>query len=355
MSVSIGIVGLPNVGKSTLFQAITKKQVDCSNYPFCTINPNIGVVAVPDERLDKLEEFSNSSKKVYATVEFVDIAGLVKGASKGEGLGNKFLANIREVDVILYVLRCFKNDKVINVQSQINVFNDKEILDTEMILKDLVTVEKRIHVLEKESMRGDKEAITSLEILKKAQDALQKGVLLTEISWDEEAEKMLKSYQLLTLKKRLYLLNGGNEEVSPEIIQKFKENKWPFLIADVLTESEALEISLKERESFGLSSELKIETLIKECYKLLDLIIFFTMGKDESRAWTIKKGSKVPQAGGMVHSDFEKDFIKAEVINWKDLLDAESFVEARSKGLVRTEGKSYIVKDGDVIEIKSGS
>jgi len=355
MSVSVGIVGLPNVGKSTLFQAITKKQVDCSNYPFCTIDPNIGVVAVPDERLDKLEKFSNSLKKIYATVEFVDIAGLVKGASKGEGLGNKFLANIREVDVILYILRCFKNDKVINTQSRIDVLNDKETLDTEMILKDLATVEKRIYALEKESRSGNKEAIKKLEVLKKAQNFLQKGILLMENSWDEEASKTLNSYQLLTLKKRLYLLNGGDEEVSLEIIQKFKENKWPFLIADILTESEALEINPKERESFGLSSELKIEALIKECYKLLGLVTFLTTGEDESRAWTIKKGDKAPQAGGAIHSDFEKNFIKAEIINWKDLLDAGSFAEARSKGLIRTEGKDYIVKDGDVIEIKSGA
>ena len=354
MSVSVGIVGLPNVGKSTLFQAITKKQVDCSNYPFCTINPNVGVVAVPDERLDKLEELLNYSKKVYAVVEFVDIAGLVKGASKGEGLGNKFLANIREVDIVLYILRCFKNDEVINTQSRIDILNDKEILDTEMILKDISTVEKRIHVLEKESRSGDKEIIKKLEALKKAQDVLQRGILLTENSWDEEARKILKSYQLLTLKKRLYLLNGGDEEVSPKIIQKFKENKWPFLIADILTESEALEINPKERESFGLSSELKIETLIKECYKLLGLITFFTTGKDELRAWTIKKGDKAPRAGGIVHSDFEKNFIKAEVINWKDLFNARSFAEARSKGLIHTEGKNYVVKDGDVIEIKSG-
>jgi len=355
MSVSVGIVGLPNVGKSTLFQAITKKQVDCSNYPFCTIDPNIGVVAVPDERLDKLEKFSNSLKKIYATVEFVDIAGLVKGASKGEGLGNKFLANIREVDIILYILRCFKNDKVINTQSRIDVLNDKETLDTEMILKDLATVEKRIYALEKESRSGNKEAIKKLEVLKKAQNFLQKGILLMENSWDEEASKTLNSYQLLTLKKRLYLLNGGDEEVSLEIIQKFKENKWPFLIADILTESEALEINPKERESFGLSSELKIEALIKECYKLLGLVTFLTTGEDESRAWTIKKGDKAPQAGGAIHSDFEKNFIKAEIINWKDLLDAGSFAEARSKGLIRTEGKDYIVKDGDVIEIKSGA
>jgi len=352
MSLKIGIVGLPNVGKSTLFQALTKKEVERSNYPFCTIDPNVGVVAVPDERVDKLAELTNSKRKIYSTVEFVDIAGLVKGANKGEGLGNKFLANIREVDAVVYVLRCFENDKIINTQEGVNILRDKEILDTEMALKDLETIEKRINTLSKEVKTGNKEIIKELDILNKAKIILEKGDLLVQYLKEEE-RKILNKYQLLTLKPRLYVFNGTREEVSEEVKKIFRENNWQFLIIDLLTEFELMNLEPEERKSFGIEGELNIDSLIRESYKLLDLITFFTTGSDETRAWTIRKGSKAPQAGGIIHSDFEKYFIKAEVINWQELISAGSFAKAREKGLIRTEGKDYVVQDGDVIEIKS--
>ena len=357
MSLSIGIVGLPNVGKSTLFQAITKKEVDKSNYPFCTIDPNIGVVAVPDKRVDELVELTKSAKKIYTTVEFVDIAGLVKGASKGEGLGNKFLANIREVDAIVYVLRCFGNEKIINTQNVTDVLKEKDTLDVEMVLKDLETIDKRILSLEKELRvkTKEKDIQKELTILKRAQNLLQNGKVLSEQEWLEEEIKILKNYQLLTTKPRLFLLNGSEEEVSSEIRETFNKNNWPFLIIDILTEFEAIDFSPEKRISFGLPKELKMDTLIKECYKLLDLITFFTTGADETRGWTLKKGSTAPQAGGVIHSDFEEYFIKADIINWQKLIDSEGFAKARENGLIRTEGKEYIVQDGDVIEIKSNA
>lgn len=355
MSLSIGIVGLPNVGKSTLFQAITKKQVDCSNYPFCTIDPNVGVVAVPDERVDKLTELTNSQKKIYATVEFVDIAGLVKGANQGEGLGNKFLANIREVDAIIYILRCFKNEKIINTQSKIDVLRDKEILDTEMALKDLETIEKRIQGMQKELRTGGKEAVKELEILKKAQEIIEKGQIFADCAWSDEEKQCLNNYQLLTLKPRLYLLNGCPDEIPEDVTEVFKKNNWQFLIIDILAEFDAAAFKPEERKDFDLPVELKIDDLIKESYKLLNLLTFFTTGEDETRAWTLEKGKTAPQAGGVIHSDFENCFIKAEIIDWKDLIDVGGFSKAREKGLIRTEGKEYIVKDGDVIEIKSNA
>ena len=355
MSLSVGIVGLPNVGKSTLFQAITKKQVECSNYPFCTIDPNKGVVAVRDNRVDKLCELTKSAKKIFATVEFVDIAGLVKGANKGEGLGNKFLANIREVDAIIYVLRCFQNEKIVNTESKIDVLRDKDILDTEMALKDLAVVEKRVEGLEKEARTGDKFIIKELEVLSKAKNLLAEGTILKEENWEEEEKKILNQYELLTLKPVLYLLNGSENEIPANAIEFFKKNNLRFLPVDILTESEAGDIEPEERKDFGLPMELKIDDLIKESYKLLNLITFFTTGADETRAWTLEKNKKAPAAGGVIHSDFEKLFIRADVINWEKLVNAGGFAQAREKGLIRAEGKDYLVQDGDVIEIKSGA
>lgn len=352
MPLSLGIVGLPNVGKSTLFQAITKKQVDRSNYPFTTIHPNIGVVSVGDERLDKLAELIKAPEKIYTTIEFVDIAGLVKGANRGEGLGNQFLANIRETDATIYVLRAFLNEKIINVLPTVNPIEEKEILDTELILKDLETIEKRIEHLEKEAKSGGKEAIKELEVLKKTKDFLQRGLVLIEQPFNEEEKKILNVYQLLTLKPRLYLLNGRNEEVPANIIEVFKKNNWSFLIVDILTEFEAADFNKEERADLGLPSELELDLLIRKSYELLDLITFFTIVSNKPRAWTIKKGENVLRAAGIIHNDFEKYFVKAEVINWKELVDVGGFPQAREKGLVRTEGKEYLVQDGDVIEIK---
>ena len=353
MSLSVGIVGLPNVGKSTLFQAITKKQVDCANYPFCTIDPNVGVVKVPDERVEKLAALSGSAKKVYATMEFIDIAGLVKGASQGEGLGNKFLANIKETDAILYILRCFKNEKIINTQTEINVLDDKEILDTEMALKDLAMADKIIFGLEKKIRANDKEAEKEGGVLKKARDFLEKGLVLIDQNWEEEEAKILNSHQFLTIKPRLYLLNGGADEIPENIKDLFKKNEWRFLTMDTLIELEAIDFSGEERISLGLEKEPQINALIRESYQLLNLITFLTTGEDETRAWTLKKGKTIREAAGVIHSDFEERFIRADVINWQDLLEAGGYEKAREKGLIKTEGKEYIAQDGDVVVIKS--
>jgi len=354
-ALSIGIVGLPNVGKSTLFSALTKKQVDCANYPFCTIEPNIGVVAVPDERVDKLMELCHSAKKIYAAVEFVDIAGLVKGASQGEGLGNQFLANIREVDAVVYVLRLFAKAEVVNTQNAIDPVRDKEILDMELALKDLEVAQKRLAGLEKDVKAGQKEAKKEQAILLRVQELLSAGKILAEKEWDEEALKILRNYQLLTLKPRLYLLNGEINEATKDFVEFFQKNNWPYLVLDVLAESEAADFSREERLGLGLTAEGQMEVLIKKSYELLGLITFLTTGEDETRAWTIRRGDKAPQAGGVIHSDFESNFIRAEVIGWQDLIGAGGFGKARERGLLRTEGKEYVVKDGDVITIKHGA
>jgi len=352
MALSIGIVGLPNVGKSTLFETITKKQVDKANYPFCTIDPNLGVVAVPDERVDKLAELTKSAKKIYTTIEFFDIAGLVKGANKGEGLGNKFLANIRETDAIVYVLRAFFNKDIITTQENIHPLKEKEILDTELVLKDLETAEKVVQRLERDAKTGDKEIIKEYNVLKEIKGFLEEGKVLAEQGIDEEKKEIIKKYQFLTIKPRLYLLNGKDEEVPREITEQLKSNNWPYLIIDVLTEFEAVGLDRQERMELGLVEEPELDILIRKAYDILGLITFLTTGPDETRAWTIKKGQKAPEAGGTIHTDFEKSFIKAEVINWQDLLNAGGFAKARELGLIRTEGKEYIVQDGDVIEIK---
>ncbi|NMB92350.1 MAG: redox-regulated ATPase YchF [Parcubacteria group bacterium] len=354
MSLAIGIVGLPNVGKSTLFETITKKQVSRENYPFCTIDPNVGVVAVPDERVDKLADLTHSLKKIYTTIEFVHIAGLVKGASQGEGLGNQFLANIRETDAIVYVLRCFHKSDIVNTLNTIDPLLEKETLETELMLKDLETVDKRLVSLEKDVKSGKKEAVVEYNTLKKAQNLLHQGQLLLDASWEEEEKKILKNFQFLTFKPRIYLLNGLKEEIDPQIMKVFADNNWTYLIIDVATELDAVGFNAADREAIGLPKESELDALIKTSYQLLDLITFFTTGPDETRAWTIKKGTKAPQAGGVIHSDFEKNFIKAEVINWQKLLEAQGWAEAREKGWLRLEGKDYEVQDGDVIIIKHG-
>ena len=348
MSLSIGIVGLPNVGKSTLFKTLTKKQVLIANYPFATIDPNIGVVLVPDERVDKLAELSHSAKKIYATVDFVDIAGLVKGASTGEGLGNKFLANIREVDAVLYVLRAFKNADIINTQTEINPLKEKEILDVELILKDLETVNKRIDAIQGDVRQNKKESIKENTALQKAKEYLSQEKVLCDMPFSEEEKEILNSFQLLTFKPRLYLLNGVPEEIID--VGRLQNS----LVLDIAQEYESAEFTAEERAGLGLPAESGLDILIKKAYELLGLITFLTTGEDETRAWTIKKGDTAPIAGAVIHTDFLNKFVKAEVVFWQDLLNAGGYAKAREQGKLRTEGKEYVVTDGDVIEFKHG-
>ena len=346
MSLSIGIVGLPNVGKSTLFKVLTKKQVDIANYPFCTIDPSVGVVEVPDERVKKLAEFSQSKKVVPAVMEFVDIAGLVKGASEGEGLGNKFLANIREVDAIAEVVRVFDNDKIIHVHNKIDPSGDVGVVETELILADLETVSKRFGTLEKEAKFGNKEIVKKLEIVKKIKTVLEQGNLASACDLKDEEKVLVNDLHLLTLKPILYIYNISDKNMElPEELKKKNH-----VLLDIKTEEDLMEMSEQDKKELGVESN--IDQLIVESYKLLGLMNYFTTGEDETRAWTIKQNSTAPQAGAAIHSDFEDKFIRAEVINWQDLLESGSYAKAREKGLVRTEGKEYIVKDGDVIEFR---
>jgi hypothetical protein len=325
---SIGIVGLPNVGKSTLFNVLTKKSVPAENYPFCTIDPSVGIVPVPDERVELLSKFSKSKKTIPAVIEFVDIAGLVAGASKGEGLGNKFLANIREVDAIAHVVRTFQDNSVIHVANKVDPLNDIGVINLELVLSDMEIVSKRIFNIQKDVKKGDKEVILENNILEKVIKILEEGKLATEVNLNEEEKFKIKSLNLLTLKPMLYVLNVSEASENVEI-------KMPGL-------------SVKIDPVF----EKGFDDLIKKSYELLGLETFLTTGEDETRAWTIKKNSTAPVAGMAIHTDFKDKFIRADVINWKDLLDSGSYANARAKGLVRTEGKEYIVKDGDVIEFK---
>ncbi len=346
MPLSIGIVGLPNVGKSTLFNILTKKQVDASNYPFCTIDPNVGVVKVPDERLNKIAEISKPIKIIPTFIEFTDIAGLVKGAHKGEGLGNQFLSHIRECDAICEVIRDFHDTNIIHVEGEVNPLSDQETINMELIFADLKTVEKRLEKTNKELKSRAKEALKEKEILEKIQTMLESGKAARNLEIKEDELIFIKSLNLLTIKPIIYALNSDDTE-------KDSNFNWDGEIIRINVKMEEEIAALPEEEQAEYMKELGIEKsgldkLIYSSYKLLGLETFFTTGKDETRAWTIKKGSKAPKAAAEIHTDFEKGFVRAEVVNWEKFIKAGNETRAKELGLVKTEGKDYIVKDGDI-------
>ena len=358
----LGIVGLPNVGKSTLFNSLTKAGAESANYPFCTIDPNVGVVTVPDERLTKLGEMYHSKKVTPAVIEFVDIAGLVKGASKGEGLGNQFLANIRAVDAIVHVVRCFEDTNVVHVDGSVDPARDIETINLELIFSDIEILERRIAKVAKQA-RMDKTLAKELKLLEALKAHLEAGNMAKtyELSDDEDEIEWYRSYNLLTAKPVIYaanvseddLANDGADNAHVQNVKALaaKENSEVFVICAQI-EQEMAELEDDEKamflEELGLK-ESGLEKLITASYRLLGLISFLTSGEDETRAWTIKNGTKAPQAAGKIHTDFERGFIRAEVVAYKDLMECGSMVAAKEKGLVRLEGKEYVVKDGDII------
>lgn len=347
MSLSVGILGLPNIGKSTLFKALTKKQVDISNYPFCTVEPNIGIVEVPDERLEKLAEITKPKKVLPSIIKFVDVAGLVRGAHKGEGLGNQFLAHLRETDALLHIVRCFQAENIVHVDGEINPKRDIETVKSELILKDLETIEKRQQKIEKDIKAEEKEAKKEFEVLSFLKEKLNQGKMAVSVleNIDKETKKIVEDLFLLTIKPQIYLLNCGDERVSQEL---------PYLKMNLRDELDKTELSEEERKEFGLG-ESKFDNLIKKCYEILNLITFFTIvGREETRAWPIKKGSIILEGAEKIHSDFKEKFIKAEVINWQKLVENGSWKKCQELGFLKTVGKDYILEDGDIIEIKHG-
>lgn len=356
----LGIVGLPNVGKSTLFNALTDAGAESANYPFCTIEPNVGVVAVPDSRLDVLAEMYNPEKYTPAIIEFVDIAGLVRGASKGEGLGNKFLSHIREVDAIIHVVRCFVNDDIIHVDGNIDPMRDLETINMELIFSDMELVERRIDRTKK-YMKGDKSLEKELVLLERIQKALEDGISIRALGLDEEEEKMLADTPFLTAKPIIYVANVCEEEASSEplanpgyvALKEFaKKENAEIISVCAQIEAEIAQLESEEKamflEELGIA-ESGLDRLIKASYSLLGYISYLTAGPKEVRAWTITRGTKAPQAAGKIHSDFERGFIRAEIVSYDDLIACGNMNTAKEKGLVRSEGKEYVIADGDVV------
>ena len=358
----LGIVGLPNVGKSTLFNSITKAGAECANYPFCTIEPNVGVVPVPDERLDKLAQMYNPEKVTHAVIEFVDIAGLVKGASKGEGLGNKFLSHIREVDAICEVVRCFEDSNVVHVDGSINPIRDIETINLELIFADIETVDKRLDKARK-NLKADKKYQEEIDLLEKIKKNLEEGISARAIDFTDDEKEIVKDMFLLTIKPILYIANiseqqleNAEQDENVKLVKQYaqKENAEVIpLCVKIEEELSGLDDEDKKEmlEALGIE-ESGLDKVIKKSYDLLGLMSFLTAGEPEVRAWTIKKGTKAPEAAGKIHSDIERGFIKAEVISYDDLIREGSMVAAREKGLVRSEGKDYIMQDGDIVLFK---